>query len=125
MKMYKFPFIKSMLTALAHFYRHYKQNGNEFFHFENYLRENKATKCRGAFNYLRYWGFIERPKPEDKTKIRGHYRITAEGIKFVKGEIDAPESLLLYDDKVHSFAEKRVFAKEIIMNFDYETMVFE
>jgi hypothetical protein len=126
MKMYHWTFLKSMVQALAYFYKYHQEHGgNTFVHFEDYLRQNDATKCRGAFNYLKYWNMIEKCDTSDDTvKARGYYRILPKGIAFLKGEIAVPKSMWLYDDEVKEWDTIEVRVKDIYKNFNYEEMVY-
>lgn len=58
------------------------------------------------YSLLRFWGFIQR---EEEGAL---WRITAEGIKFVDGEIDAPHCALILNDHCIGFiADDRVTFK--------------
>lgn len=55
------------------------------------------------YNKLKHWGLLEGQGPDlsldAAVPYSGHWRLTEQGFKFVRGEIEVPESVYLYDNR--------------------------
>lgn len=88
-----------------------------YFHVENFLKNLTCPpSLRGDFPKLRFWGFIEQkvPNVSDVSTSNGLYRITEKGLEFLKGQMQVPASVLIYNNKFIGFGTKQTTFHEAL-----------
>ena len=77
------------------------------------------------FAKLKYWKLIKEGKNEDSDKrTSGKWFITYKGIQFIKGEIQIPKYVDLYNDKALGFSTEMTTIKDALGNkFDYAELM--
>lgn len=103
-KVYKRTITSAMAIALVHIYRRQMEIGlNEWMHVENYLKgvPNAPPSLRGDFPKLRFWGLLEKKDEtrDDGSDRNGFYRITPNGVGFVRGEILVHKYIYIYNQR--------------------------
>ncbi len=80
----------------------------------------------GDFSYLVHWGLLEKMtgKRPDGSSKNGFYKITDKGVRFVKGEITVPQTLIIYNGKCEGFEGMQVDIKYGLgKRFDYAELM--
>lgn len=87
----------------------------------------KVLKNR-EYNKLRYWGLLE-AHPTDQsldanTPFTGMWRITELGLKFARAEVEVPESVSIYDNRVMKRATKLTSIQQALgSKFNYAELM--
>lgn len=76
----------------------YRDHGQEWVH------ASKAGDGTGDLAKLRYWGYVETNKPTAGVPS-GWWRVTAAGVAFVRGDVQAVRHALVFDGKCIGFAD--------------------
>jgi hypothetical protein len=86
-----------------------------------------------AFSTMKFWGFVEPAPKMDifernaigmKTKTSGHWRVTAKGYEFLKGQLQVPSAAIVYNDELFGWVDESVnFFQAISKQFDYNEMM--
>lgn len=99
-KVYKWKLNSGMARCLILLHRYHEQHGDTWCHLHHYLVER--GQYIGYFPMLRHWGLIEarEGKRDDGNPRGGFYRITELGRAFVRGELDVPRSLFVFNNRV-------------------------
>ena len=87
--------------------------------------EDLPMRGGGDFTKAAHWGLIE-PKPHttDAKKSSGFWRLTNDGILFVKGEKTIIESIIVFDNEVRRFEGKMVSINDVIsVKFNYQELM--
>lgn len=66
-----------------------------------------------SWPHLEYWGLAEPKLREDGTAERGMWRATAKGRQFLRGKIDIPEHLFVYDNVVVEEDTTRIYVHQV------------
>lgn len=78
------------------------------------------------YNKLKYWKLLE-PHATDQdadTPYTGMWRITEDGLKFARGEIEVPESVFVYDNRRLRASEKlTTIQKALGTKFNYAELM--
>lgn len=92
---------------------------------EEFMRVNGFQRC-GDFSYLVHWGMMEKMtgKRPDGSKNNGFYKLTDKGRQFVKQEITAPQTLVIYNGKVEGFEGPEISIIDALgKKFDYRELM--
>lgn len=120
-KVYKRSLHASMGYWLVRFYKAYLHE-DRWWHI-NELCQNKKGISTGDYSYLECWGLLKHKMNEDsETKDSGLWKITENGIRFVKGEILMPKKahILNVSTNVIDFSEEKVSIHDVLRKkFDY------
>lgn len=127
-KQYKRKLSSTMAHTLIKVYAHIvntKQDLDNWYKWQNILDQLKvATSQRADWQKLVYFGLIEPKTTVKGDKEQGFYRITIDGINFVKGFITQPEYCKVYNGKVRGYATGRITIKQALKNrFDYDELM--
>jgi len=131
-KIYRRKLTSSMAYALILICRYYRNvhaphSITEWLHVPEWLSKTSqfgATVRGGDWAKLVYWGLIE-PKSgeerEDGSERVGYYRLTEDGLRFVKGEMRVPRVALVYNQQLLRMDDSQVVdIKEALTDkFDY------
>jgi hypothetical protein len=76
---------------------------------------------------LRYWGLLEQfdgPNDDSDTRFSGKWRLTKLGEEFVLGEVEVPEAVVLYDNRLMRKAPgKTDIRKALGAKFNYDELM--
>lgn len=115
----------AMAKALVCIYRYYQSHRYDtWLQLEGYLKRcDVGSTIRGDAPKLRFWGLIEKSTTPINGR-QGHYRITAKGQRFVKGNESVPKYIKIYNDKFYGFEEgEEITISECIENFSLEKLL--
>lgn len=106
-QLYSRPLTSSMVYGLW-LVRNTARVGDGYFHAENLFKNFTCpSSVRGDFPKLRFWGFIE-PKLPNESEVstsNGMYKITDKGLEFLRGGMQVPSHVLIYNNKFIGFGE--------------------
>lgn len=106
--------------------RLYKENGQDWMHALHTLVRLNPKATIMEYSKLKYWGFLEE-KPGDvdpSKKSSGIWRITDEGVAFIKDFAPAPKYIYLYNNKFLGFSDEIINIKDALgSNFDYQELM--
>lgn len=127
-KEYKRSISGAMAYALILIWRMNRKNQRNFFHVEKHFKEIKglSASVRGDFAKLKHWGLIEKLDHDDVDGSRagGYYRITPEGISFIKNEITVPKYALMYNNDCNGFEGDDINIHSALKNkFNYQKLM--
>lgn len=89
------------------------------------VRELKAFKAgSGDYAFLRFWGLVEQqPNTDEKKRSSGFWRITEKGCDFVRGKLNVPTHVFVFDNNPEGFSsEMTTFADALNHSFDYSEL---
>ena len=123
-KIYKRSLSYSMVHALALIY---KSGTKDFFHIEEYLKGvDCSSSIRGDFPKLRFWMLIKAYDDvrEDGSKRNGYYKITGLGEQFLKGTVEVPSFVKIYNNKIFGSSEEMINVDQAVKNkFNYRELM--
>jgi hypothetical protein len=129
-KIYKRKLNSAMAATLIFVNRYFAQHPEaEWLHVERYLKgiPKIPPSLRGDFPKLRYWNLLEAQSAErdDGNPRVGMYRITEKGKRFVRGKVQVPKQVILYNQGVLGFSEESLHIVEALgEHFDYDEMMY-
>lgn len=104
-----------------------RHNKTGWTHIEKFLSDIDAPRSfRADFHKLTHYKLLEKKneKREDGNPDSGMYRITDKGVRFVNGEIEVPDAVILLDNEVKGFSDKYISIKEGLRNkFNYNELM--
>lgn len=117
-KLYKRKLYSTMALALVRVYKYFTSpNASEWLHLPKYLASTTdAWRFAGGDEAkLVYWGFLEAlgGAREDDSRRNGFYKITENGVKFIKGEIVVPKYTYIYNQDVWGQSDGTFFPREM------------
>jgi hypothetical protein len=123
-KIYRRSLTYSMVHALALIY---KSGTKDYFHVEEYLKDvDCSSSVRGDFPKLRFWLMLKAfdgPR-EDGSKRNGYYKITSLGEQFLKGKIEVPSFVKIYNNKKYGESEEMINIEQAVKNkFNYRELM--
>lgn len=67
-----------------------------------------------SFNKLKNWGLVTQmpTEPSDKKKSSGFWKVTPNGMRFAKGEIQMPKHAFTYNDSVLKLSDKTTYIQD-------------
>lgn len=117
---YHFSMHKGMIFALSLIELATKTNScdkQKWVHVERYLTEKKSN-LNGYHPKLEHWGLLER-HPD----LRGYWRVTKKGRKFLAGLISLPKVAILYNGECLGLTGEKNFVSSILEGFKYSSMI--
>lgn len=78
------------------------------------------------YNKLRYWGLLDLHDidPDANTPYTGLWRITPLGLQFVRGEVEVPEAVFIYDGRKMRSSETTTTLKQALgSKFNYAELM--
>jgi len=119
-----------MARGLVRMYAWFRENpGERWMHVERALKPDPLSPggIGRQVATLKYWGLVVLKKDEepDDAPVRGLYRITEKGERFVRGEISVPRSIFVYNDTFYGFdgQEHTDIRKALTDSFSYEELM--
>ncbi len=110
-KLYRRTLNGTMLYALSIIYRY---GGSDWLHVPSFLSREAtgqmAVAVRGGdWAKLKYWRFIEEKDiiRDDGSNRSGYWRITDDGVAFLREEFTTPSAVFIYNDKLVGFDEQK------------------
>ncbi len=104
-----------------------KSGIKDYIHVEHFIKEKGLPQSfRADFHKLTLWKILEAQteKREDGNPNTGYYKITEKGKCFARNEIEVPESVFIYNNKVEAFSEATINIKAALHNkFNYEELM--
>jgi hypothetical protein len=79
---------------------------NHYIHLEDFFKPlDIPSSIRGDAPKLRFWGLLESMEggKVDGNPSSGYYRVTKEGIRFVKGKSLVPQAIKIYNNTFYGF----------------------
>jgi hypothetical protein len=125
-KLYQRPLTSSMAYGLILLAR---ENSAEdgWIHIENYFKElNIPSSIRGDISKLVNWKMLERFEGtrEDGSNRVGVYRVTENGRRFVRGQLQVYSHILIYNNEFKGFTGNLVGIKEALgKKFNYNELM--
>lgn len=115
----KNPINRSMVRALIAM-RRLTRDGH-YVHYTEALGKHRSIH----FTAVYHWGLLERmPKENPKDNVRGYYRISADGLKFLRGEIMVKKYCLKHRRQCLGFEGPYVDVHDAIgEDFDLEALL--
>jgi hypothetical protein len=93
--------------------------GDGFIHLaELFADQSDPTKFRGDFAKLRYWNLVE-----ESSDSKGMWRITPDGISFLREEIDVPRYVYIYNHAVDACSNERVTFNDCLKEDDLSKLL--
>lgn len=127
-RLYRRPLTSAMAYALLLIYHHSNPN-HDWMHVEKYLKTAAPDlNLRGDFHKLVLWNLLEAKKDTHKngSPRNGFYKITDQGVGFIKGKFPLPSHVLIYNGKVQGFGTKRIFFQDVMKTkFDFVALMEE
>ncbi len=101
-----------------------KSGIKDFIHVEHFIKEKGLPQSfRADFHKLTLWKILE-AQTENGNPNTGYYKITEKGKCFARNEIEVPESVFIYNNKVEGFSEATINIKAALQNkFNYEELM--
>lgn len=104
-KLYKRRITSTMAHRLITFWKYIEKNNldGEYIHVDSLFASMKLKPC-GDFAKLVYWGLIVRKHGDrdDGSSRNGYYRLTADGLRFVKNNLRVDEYRLVFNSEVYN-----------------------
>lgn len=119
-KLYRRKLTSGMAVALIRLYRLTKLDHDEYVHITKLGHLNG-----GEFAQLVRWSLIqEMPNDNDVKRTSGNWRITRDGILFVKGELSVASHVYTYNGKTIKFSKTSTDIHEALGNkFNYKEIM--
>lgn len=124
-KVYRRKLNSAMAVALISVYRYFEQpSADEWLHVAKHLVSRKIQRSDEA--KLVYWDLLrplsaERP---DGSKRNGFYKITEKGRQFVRGEINVPAYVNVFNQTVYGFSDETTSIVEALgSRFNYAELM--
>lgn len=110
-------------VALQLIILHKRGGADKYVHVRELVTDNMSGA--GDFTKAKYWGLIqEAPIQEDGKKSSGYWKLTMDGVMFVKGLHAIRKTLLVYDDQVIGSEGGVIYINECLGNkFNYQQMM--
>ncbi len=86
---------------------------------------DRTVLTSNSIGKLRHWGLVEREPSDDPAKPKsGSYRLTAHGIEFVYGRIDATRKIFIYNDRLVGRGEDQTNIRQALTDkFNYQELM--
>jgi hypothetical protein len=95
-----------------------------FFSNKHIMQEMNINTSSLDYSVLKHFGLIEARVSEAGKKDSGFWKITHEGILFVKHGRDKPKNVFLYNNKIQGFSEETTTIKQALGDkFDFEELM--
>jgi len=90
---------------------------------KEFLRANKLHNGHD-WTLLQHWGLLEERKTDSGLPNSGRWRITENGIKFVRNQLTVPKHLSFYNSKVWGKSDEMINIKQALgQKFDYNQLL--
>lgn len=118
-KVYRRRLNSTVAKQLIHLYR--SGGDKDFIHSKHFVNGTGV----GDLTKAKYFGLLESaPNDNQSKKTSGLWRLTEDGVDFVRGDITIPQYVMIYNDEVLGFSENDVFIKDSLGDkFDYQQLM--
>lgn len=121
-KLYEYPLNNSIALTMMKMYRIHMIEGKSWIHVQKEINPSSG----GYFSLAKWWGLmVGQAKDEnDDKKYSGYWGLTKKGIAFVRGEIDVPKAVKIFNSNLIGFSEERINIKESLSKkFSYSELM--
>lgn len=104
----------------------YLENPEGWVHVQSLRRDNVPVARGGDWCKVKHWGLVERNigQKADGNPNNGHWRLTDLGRSFVRGEVQLPQRVFLYNDECHGKDGMLISIRDALgANFNYDEMI--
>ena len=111
-------------TIAVQLIRLYRLGGDtEFIHGSKLIPHGQTSMS--DMTKAKYFGLIvAMPHEEGRIKSTGFWKLTQDGIDYVRGFLSIPEYCIVFDDRIIEFSHNKVFITDAIgLKFDYQELM--
>ena len=122
-KVYKRRMTAFTARAMIAMYRHHR---DDYVQMPDLIRRHLPNQTQGGYATLGlYWQLIEEEKQRRPDGGRaGWWKLTEDGVRFVRGELTVPRYARIYDSRLLSYEGDMISIRETLgTNFDYDALM--
>ena len=114
-KLYKRKLNSGMAITLIRIFN----RGSDWVNVKEFLRQNKFKNSHD-WTLLKYWGLLEESDKSTNDRNSGSWKITEQGVRFVKNELSVKKHLYFFDSRSYGFSDETTNIMEALGNkFNY------